>query len=460
MKYTQLILVLIIIFTLSRKRTYAQVPAEPTPFADENVDDLGDVSDEFQTNFFEALKQKGIQNYERAVTALNRCVALEPDRAILYFERGKNHVFLKQHDAAERDFQKALELKPNEKPVLEALYDLYYQHQDYGNAERIVKQLIPIDLQYNEDLARIYTATKRYDEALDLLERLDEEKGSDIYRDGLKRRLYMLSGNSERQIKSIEKKLDANPQGEAGYLKLIFLYSEQGDTKKAYETALELQKVNPQAEAVQLALYKFYLEDGKVDEAIASMNKTLKSDKIDTTAKHRVLNDFLLFVNKNPSYEPQLEEAIAIFDAQVADAKIYQELAKYYISKGNKVKALPYLEKALDTNPDDLELIKSVILLQLDAANYQAVEKIAGVALDLYPSQPLLYLTYGVALNKHSKFKKAIEQLEMGVDYIIDDTKMEADFYQQLGEAHQGLGDAQKSATYFEKAKTLKSQSN
>jgi hypothetical protein len=34
---------------LSRKHIYAQ---DPTPFADQNVDDLGDVSDDFQETFF------------------------------------------------------------------------------------------------------------------------------------------------------------------------------------------------------------------------------------------------------------------------------------------------------------------------------------------------------------------------------------------------------------------------
>ena len=36
------------------------------------TDDLGNVSDDFQENFFEALKQKGIENYELALNALDK----------------------------------------------------------------------------------------------------------------------------------------------------------------------------------------------------------------------------------------------------------------------------------------------------------------------------------------------------------------------------------------------------
>lgn len=456
MKKNQYILLLFLCLSmLSRKHIHAQ---DATPFADQNVDDLGDVSDQFQEAFFEALKQKGIENYELAITSLDKCIEMEPARAILYFERGKNYEALKKYDLAEDDYLKTLSLKPNVEPVLEALYEVYYKNRDYEKAENIVKQLIPFDIQYKEDLARIYVATKRYDQSLKLLDELDTAKGSDVYREELRDRIYTLSGNKKGRTDAIEKKIAGNPTAEADYLKLIYLYSEQGETKKAYDTALKLKEINPNAEGVNLALYKFYLEDGKTDDAIEAMKNTLKSKKITPKAKHRVLNDFLLFVNKNPQYEAQLEEAILLFDNQVADSKINQELASYYIKKGMKDKALPYLKKALANDPENIEIIKSTLLLQLDTEAFTDAEKIASDALELYPSQPLLYLTYGVALNKQSKFKEAIEQLETGVDYIIDNIKMESDFYLQLGEAYKGSGNTSKSQQYIDKANALKAQ--
>ncbi|MFC4633810.1 tetratricopeptide repeat protein [Dokdonia ponticola] len=452
-----ILLLFLCLSMLSRKHIYAQ---DLTPFADQNVDDLGDVSDEFQETFFEALKQKGIENYELAITALNRCIAMEPTQAILYFERGKNYEALKKNDLAEEDFLKTLSLKPNEEAVLEALYELYYKSKDYGKAENTVKQLIPFDSQYKEDLSRIYTATKRYDEALQLLDALDSEKGGDPYRDQLRDRIYTLSGNEKGRTDAIEKKIASNPTAEADYLKLIYLYSEQGETQKAYETALKLKEINPTAEEVNLALYKLYLDDGKTEDAILAMKNVLKSNRITPDAKHRVLNDFLLFANKNPQYEGALEEAILLFDSQVAGSKIYQELANYFISKGAKSKALPYLKKALENDPDNIEVIKKTLLLQLDTGAFQDAEEIAASALELYPSQPLLYLTYGVALNKQSKFKEAIDQLEIGIDYIIDDTRMESDFYQQLGDAYAGTGNVAKAQQYIDKANALKAQNN
>ncbi|HBT11262.1 MAG TPA: hypothetical protein DEB18_18285, partial [Leeuwenhoekiella sp.] len=104
---------------------------EPTPLQDVNVDELEDVTDAFQESFFEALKQKGIENYDRAVQALDKCIALRPEEPILYFEKAKNLAALGQVQEAENNYLKALQLKPNQRDIMEALYEVYYARQDF-----------------------------------------------------------------------------------------------------------------------------------------------------------------------------------------------------------------------------------------------------------------------------------------------------------------------------------------
>ena len=96
------------------------------------------------------------------------------------------------------------------------------------------------------------------------------------------------------------------------------------------------------------------------------------------------------------------------------------------------------------------------MLLYIDLQhNNLAVEK-SNKALEKYPSQPLFYLINGVALNKLNQPKKAIEILESGLDYIIDDAKMEADFYNQISIAYTLLNDPIKAKSYLDKGKTIR----
>src|SRR5690606_34714023 len=90
-----------------------------------NEDDLGNVTDAFQENFFEALKQKGIENYEKAITALLQCEKIEPENPVVHFELGKNYRFLENYDAAIQSLQKANRLKPNQEWVMVELMETY-----------------------------------------------------------------------------------------------------------------------------------------------------------------------------------------------------------------------------------------------------------------------------------------------------------------------------------------------
>ncbi|WAC01119.1 hypothetical protein N7U66_13225 [Lacinutrix neustonica] len=66
-----------------------------------------------------------------------------------------------------------------------------------------------------------------------------------------------------------------------------------------------------------------------------------------------------------------------------------------------------------------------------------------------------MYLINGVALNRLDRPKEAIESLDAGLDYIIEDNKMEADFYNQLAKAYTSLNNLSKAKTFSDKAKKL-----
>ena len=99
-----------------------------------------------------------------------------------------------------------------------------------------------------------------------------------------------------------------------------------------------------------------------------------------------------------------------------------------------------------------------MLLLQIDLQDYDAVIKDSEEALELYPAQPILYLVNAVANNKQGNFKKAIDNLEMGLDFLIENPKMESDFYTELSIAHKGLNNISKSEAFAKKARDLKTQ--
>ena len=423
------------------------------------TDDLGDVSDAFQESFFEALKQKGIENYELALEVLakaEKAAKEDPEaKAVVYFEMAKNQSKLKRYEEAEANFNKVLQARGDQLDVLEALYDLYYQQKNYEAAIPLVIKLIEIDSDYKEDLANLYSRTKQFDKSLKVLDELDELWGESDYRDALRARIYRQTRNTSGQIEELEDKIDANPKKEKDYLNLIYLYSEEGNNQKAFETAMQLLKNNPKSELVHLALYKFYLTDGKIDEALGSMKTVFASQEIDRTAKYKVLGDFIQFVNENPNYEKELTSIVNLF-AKKNNGQVFEKLGDYYLSKGQKEEALVLYEKGIALDDDNYSLLKNTLLLQIDFKKYEAASILSKAALEIFPAQALIYLLNGVANNGLQQADLAIETLEMGIDYLLDDKKMEHDFYEQLAIAYTIKGETQKANLFAKKALDLK----
>ncbi|WP_179317129.1 tetratricopeptide repeat protein [Winogradskyella undariae] len=429
---------------------YAQVDFNKKP-----DDDLGNVEDEFQEHFFEALKEKGIENYDRAVIELKKCLNLSSKFPVIYFELGKNYNKLKNFGAAEENLKEAISMQPDNVWFLDELYDVYFQQDDIKNALKTIKQLVKYHPDYKEDLASLYVREEKYKQALDILDELDAEYGLSESRDGMRNDIYSITGNADDRIENLEQRIANNPNNEDNHLKLIYRYSQTGDQKKAYKAAKDLLKIKPDSKFVHLALYKFYLQDEKVDDAINSVKTVLTSPEINADAKAKVLKDFVAFVSHNPEYESDLIDITSLIDDN-KDAQTHSDLGHYYLKAGDKVKALSNFKEALKQNPNDFKLIKDVLLLQLDIKDYNAVIIDSERALELYPAQPILYLVNGVAQNNSGEPKKAIDNLEMGLDFLIDNPSMEADFYSELSIAYKAINNISKSETFAKKAKALK----
>ena len=432
----------------------------PQLFMDVNQDDLGNVNNEFQELFFEALKQKGIENYEKAIDALEKCLELNTEKAVVYFELGRNYRELEKFDQSIENLKKAHELAPKEENILVYLFQTYGMTEDYEGAIATVKQLIPIDETYKEDLANLYFLNEDYDKALNLLDELDTKLGVSSYRNSLRRQVYARTNNTGAQIDNLQQSISANPDVEQNYLNLIYIYSEQGEDEEAFRVAQELLETNPGSTLAHLALYKFYLNKGDTKAALASMKIVFKSEEIDAESKFKVLNDFLNFVQSNPDYEDELIEVAGQLTEWENAPKLYEQLGEYYMKKENREDALRFFELGLNEDPGNFGLTKNTLILQLEFQKYEAAKDLSEEALESFPSQPLFYLFHAVALNNLKDFQAAEESLMDGIDYLIDNKQMEYDFYSQLAISYNGMNNADKAEEYRRKAENLKKEIN
>lgn len=417
-------------------------------------EDVAAIDDKFQNFFYEALKQKGIENYDKAIEALERCKELEPNNAVVYFELGKNYLSQKKYKDAYDNFEKVTQMDAKNRWAWVGMYDVCYDTHDYNQAIIIVQKLIEFKADYKEDLTSLYMNTQQYDKALELINELNEKVGRSDKRDLYKADILRDAKYQTAEKNNLLDQIKKFPKEESNYISLIYMYSQSNQEEKALEIAKKLEKEIPTSDWAQVSLFKFHLNNNDGDNAVKAMNIVLPSKKIDPKIKHRILNEFLLFAKNNPKYEPDLDKAIGYFDND-KEVKVAKEIGKFYAGKANWPKAVKYFEMHLKNAPEDMETLLLLLQAYTENNQFDALAKKSDELTQLFPTQPQFYYYAGLAYNQLKSFKKATDILETGLDFVVDDTALEINFNIQLGEAYNCLGDMKKKEKYFTKANEL-----
>jgi tetratricopeptide (TPR) repeat protein len=423
--------------------------------AQSEPEELKTQEDHFQDYFFEALLQKGIENNDKAIVALEHCLQLKPNDATVYSELGRNYFASKDYSNAYSSFEHATQLDPKNKWFWVGMYDVSYETKNFDQGIRILNTLISFDDNFKEDLISLYMNTKQFDKALQTINERNEKTGKSERRDAYKMQILSEGKYQNAEITNLLNQINKYPTVESNYISLIYLYSINNQDDKAFEITKKLEIAIPTSEWSQVSLFKKYIDNKEGPKAIVAMNIVLASSKIDVKIKHRILNEFLLFVVSNPQYSSDLDKAISYFDSDVT-VNVSKEIGKFYQSKKQWEQAIKYYEQVAKKSSDS-DSENSLLLLQAytEIKQFDKVAQKAESLLELFPSQAELYYYSGLANNQLFHYKKAKEILEMGLDYLVNNKEVEINFYIQLGEAYNGLGDFKKKEIYFQKANAL-----
>jgi tetratricopeptide (TPR) repeat protein len=128
----------------------------------------------FQTFFFEALQQKSIGNFDKAVFALETCNNIEKDNVAVLFELSKNYAFLFKYTEAEFYILKGLEKEPLNLYMLRHLKEIKTKQNDYQGAIMVQNEIVKLMPNEEADLVILYIKSGKMDEAIALLKKLDK----------------------------------------------------------------------------------------------------------------------------------------------------------------------------------------------------------------------------------------------------------------------------------------------
>ena len=413
-------------------------------FGQVNPEEVETADNEFETNFYEALKQKAIENYDKAIVSLEKCLQKEPNNPEVHYQLGVNYLNQKNYADAENAFQKAVDLEPKQRWYWNGLYDVYYQTKDFNKSIPIVEKLITFDANMKEDLVSLYMNTQQFDKAKSVINDIESKGTLTKAMEAYQMQIQSMSKGVQPKVTDLEVAIKNNPKAEQNYIDLIYLYSTANQEEKAFETALLLEKEIPNSDLAHVSLIKFHINANDIPKATESYKRVVKSNKIDFKIKHRVLNEFLIFATKNPQLLIEIDNTLTYFDTTTG-MDVNKELGKFFYNKNKFELAEKYIEKVSKTDIEAIDLLLNIYDFN---KQYEKMAKKSEEYIDLFPTKANLYYYSGKGNNNLKNFKKAKDFLEMGIDYVIDDPNLEAGFCKQFIFCADGLTDAKMKQTY------------
>lgn len=266
---------------------------------------LDDYTDEFQENFFEALKQKGIQNYDRAANLLLKCKQLRSGDSAVDHELAKVYLLDKNYPAAQQYVVEALLSDPGNYWFLNTLLTILDRQ---GSAFETVRDRIPNDNKaLKENMVRIYFKGKKFQQAMNVLNEMAASDFKEQYLNQINDSIKKTNAPDPAP----KRETDTVDEGLEGLKTAIETAISKNDFKRVETLSVEALETYP------LQPYFYYARGW-------ALNKQ---------AKPKEAVGIL---------ETGLEY---LFDDQALLNKIYTELAAAHKALGNGSKANEYLSK-------------------------------------------------------------------------------------------------------------------
>jgi tetratricopeptide (TPR) repeat protein len=413
-------------------------------FGQINPEEVETAENEFETNFFDALKEKAIENYDKAIIALQKCLLKEPLNPEIHYQFGVNYLAQKKYVEAENAFQKAVDLEPNQRWYWNGLYDVHYQTKAYEKAIIIVEKLVTFDANMKEDLVSLYMNTQQFDKAKIVINDIESKGTLTKAMESYQMQIQSMQKGNKPNINDLVEAIKNNPKAEQNYIDLIYAYSVSNQEDKAFQTALLLEKELPNSDLAHVSLVKFHIQANDISKATDSYKRVVKSSKIDLKIKQRVLNEYLIFATKNPQLLTEIDNTLTFFDNTVG-MDVNKELGKFFYNKNNFELAQKYIEQSKESDVEAIDLLLNIYDFN---KQFEKMAKKSEAYIDLYPTKANLYYYAGKGNNNLKNYKKAKDFLEMGIDYVIDDPNLEAGFCKQFIICADGLSDIKMKQTY------------
>ena len=254
-------------------------------------------------------------------------------------------------------------------------------------------------------------------------------------------------GNYQKAIENLESCNQILPNNKSVFFEFSKNYLYLNNTLLAKEYINRAINQDSKNTWMQKHLVKVLEKENNFFEAIKIQQKIIVLNPKEN-------KNLVLLYLKNRDYKKALSFMKTLEEDNLLTSdlrKIKERLEKTNYSETQKVKVLKDIYKRFETEKT-YTVLKQILIASKDKPKLLLKYCKEGIA--LFPAQPFVYLINGSTLNVNKEFKKALEILQNGIDFVIEDA-MEVLFYKEIALAYKGLNNKVEERKYMERYRKL-----
>jgi tetratricopeptide (TPR) repeat protein len=410
----------------------------------------------FDKLFYEANREKMLGNYDTAMSDFGQALKVNPENAATNYEMANILSLEKKYDKALSYGKKAAELDEHNEWYQLLYADCLKHAKQPDEVAKVYEKLVrnfPDKVEFYYELANAYLYSNRVNEALSTFDKAEKNFGVSEENSFQKINIYKTLNKPDKALEEIQKLIKAFPKVAKYYGMLGELYQIKGMPDKAFEAYTDLLKVDPNNAFVHLSLADYYRNKHQDDKAFVEIKTAFGNRDLDIDTEIKILMSYYGITEKFPEIKKDaIDLCKMVTDAHPDEAKGYAMYGDFLFRDQKYDEARVQYTKAIKLDKEKYALWNQLLLIDWELKDYVRLEKESRDAIDLFPTQPSPYLLNGQANIELKNYLKAVDILNAGKDYVIDDKVSKAEFYGLIGDVYNSLKNYNESDAAYNRA--------
>ena len=412
--------------------------------------------------FVEAQHQNLIGNHDAFHDLLAYAHEIDPDNTAISFYLGM--CMIRMSNTTKERCERGLELM---KEHFEAQPEDLYETTFYSDANlqlghpeealRAIKSLNehnPNRLELQVRLAEAYSRSGDFVQSNATYDSIAALFGEAIQITSSKIENYMAMNDSAGALREMRGLLATAPQHDSYTLAMSGLFQHYGMNDSALYYLDRAQEYAPNNGLIYLTRAQYCNQAGDSAGYEQQIYNALTAEQLDVDTKLGVL---LTYIREKLALEDTTQRIDNLFTVLIEqhphEAKIHQLYSEYLYAKKDYKGAIEQLEYSLDVNPTDADGWRNMVILNIIDNNYPAAVKASEKALEYNPDNMDLYSYVAGCYHQMKEYRKAIETYEK-IYALTDSTDYErrSEIITGMGDTYSELKDTDKAVECYERA--------